>query len=480
MSRTPVDHVDPASSDEVLTSAAGAEDGADGMPEGADGTHDAVDGAGGAGGVDGTADGFDGAADGRDGRTDAAQEEDVPFGEHPATRFAADVEYSGRAGEHDYLVRVRHRLLDTSFTVVIDGIEHDPKAEEKARKARTAKGKDESEDDAEPSEQGEDADPSDREPDPSDEPAPDGPSDDSVLDDDLQFGLDEGFSTLRCTVRRRREDGEIKDCEVLTIRTAGLGGAGEVEVRHGFRTTLLVPAEGSPSALRDEKRTAHPTRYALIAALAKAAKFLIPLLGLGALFSGLLDPVKEWIEARIRPVVDAIVQATQPIRDWIGEVTRPVREFLDALLSPVRELIAAILRPIGEAVRWLLDLLPDIGLPFSVPGWLVDVLVPVIVVIAVFSATHRTLRTRREKLAETTSGTGSDDDAGAHVARTGGAGSDSADGADAETPRSADADAALGSRAHLAGGDDGAETSGPSPSEVEDDDRSAGERSTQG
>ena len=456
MSRTPVDHVDPASSDEVLTSAAGAEDGADGMPEGADGTHDAVDGAGGADGVDGTADGFDGAADGRDGRTDAAQEEDVPFGEHPATRFAADVEYSGRAGEHDYLVRVRHRLLDTSFTVVIDGVEHDPKAEEKARKDREKR--EASDGDA------------------ADEDATDG----DATDDDLQFGLDEGFSTLRCTVRRRREDGEIKDCEVLTIRTAGLGGAGEVEVRHGFRTTLLVPTEGSPSALRDEKRTAHPTRYALIAALAKAAKFLIPLLGLGALFGGLLDPVKEWVEARIRPVVDAIVQATQPIRDWIGEVTRPVREFLDALLSPVRELIAAILRPIGEAVRWLMDLLPDIGLPFSVPGWLVDVLVPVIVVIAVFSATHRTLRTRREKLAETTSGAGSGDDARAHAARSGGAGSDSADGADAETPRSADADAALGSRAHLAGGDDGAETSGPSPLEVEDDDRSAGERSTQG
>ncbi|MFE7603588.1 hypothetical protein ACFU1Q_00250 [Brachybacterium paraconglomeratum] len=414
MTRTPVDHADPASSDEVLTSAAGAEDGAAGMPEGADGGH----------GV--------------------AQEEDVPFGEQPATRFAADVEYSGRAGEHDYLVRVRHRLLDTSFTVVLDGVEHDPKAEEKAREKREA-------------------------------------SD----DDDLQFGLDEEFSTLRCTVRRRREDGEIKDCEVLTIRTAGLGGAGEVEVRHGFRTTLLVPAEGSPSALRDEKRTAHPTRYALIAALAKAAKFLIPLLGLGALFGGLLDPVEEWIEARIRPAVAAVAQATQPIREWLGEVTRPVREFLDALLSPVQELIAAILRPIGEAVRWLLDLLPEIGLPFSVPGWLVDVLVPVIVVIAVFTATHRALRTRREKLAETSSGTGSDrgagsdDDAGAHAARTGGADSGAADGADAETPRSAEADAAPRSRAHVADGDDGAEPSGPSPSGVEDDDRSAGERSTQ-
>ena len=433
MPRTPVDHDERTSSDEVLTSAAGTADGADGMP-------------------------------------DAAQEE-VPFGEQPATRFAADVEYSGRAGEHDYLVRVRHRLLDTSFSVVIDGVEHDPKAEEKERKAREKR--EASDDDA----TGDDA--------TGDDATGDDAIDDNAADDDLQFGLDEGFSTLRCTVRRRREDGEVKDCEVLTIRTAGLGGAGEVEVRHGFRTTLLVPAEGSPSALRDEKRTAHPTRYALIAALAKAAKFLIPLLGLGALFGGLLDPVKEWVEARIRPVVDAIVQATQPIRDWIGEVTRPVREFLDALLSPIQELIAAILRPIGEAVRWLLDLLPDIGLPFSVPGWLVDVLVPVIVVITVFTATHRALRTRREKLAETSSGTGSDrgagsdDDAGAHAARTGGADSDAADGADAETPRSADADAAPSNRAHVADGDYGAEPSGSSPSEVENEGRSAGEHSTQ-
>ena len=316
------------------------------------------------------------------GHGSAPEAEEPAFGAEEPTRFAADVEYRGSAGPHDYVVRVRHRFLDTSFTVVIDGVEHDPNAEEKARKAPERR--EPSDDDA----TGEGA-------------ARDNAIDDNAADDDLQFGLDEGFSTLRCTVRRRRVDGEIKDCEVLTIRTAGLGGAGEVEVRHGFRTTLLVPTEGSPSALRDEKRTAHPTRYALIAALAKAAKFLIPLLGLGALFSGLLDPVEEWIEARIRPVVDAIVQATQPIRDWIGEVTRPVREFLDALLSPVRELIAAILRPIGEAVRWLLDLLPDIGLPFSVPGWLVDVLVPVIVVVAVFTATHRALRTRRERLAET-------------------------------------------------------------------------------
>ena len=90
-----------------------------------------------------------------------------------------------------------------------------------------------------------------------------------------------------------------------------------------------------------------------------------------------------------------------------------------------------------------------------------------------FSATHRTLRTRREKLAETTSGTGSDDDAGAHVARTGGTNSDTADGAGSA------ADVAPASRAHVAGCDYGAEPSGPPPSEVEVDERSAGEIGTQ-
>ena len=347
------------------------------------------------------------------GESDAAR----PFGEQPATRFAADVEYRGRAGEHDYVVRVRHRLLDTTFTVAVDGIEHDPKAEEKARK-KSGEGAGPSgdvvHDEAGPSDDAE-------------------PSDDAAPDDGLQFGLDEGFSTLRCTVRRRAdgegsgregEGGEVEDAEVITIRTAGLGGAGEVDVRHGLQTTPLVPAEGSPSAARDEKRTAHPTRYALVAALTKAATFLIPLLGLGALFSGLLDPVKEWIGDRIRPVIEAIGQVVRPIRDWLDEVTAPVRDFLDTLLAPVRELIAAILRPIGEALRWLLGLLPDIGLPFSVPDWLVDVLVPVVVVVAVFVATFSRLRHRREKLAETASGaraaTASDTSAAGDEARSAG------------------------------------------------------------
>ncbi|QNN82311.1 hypothetical protein H3H54_14810 [Brachybacterium sp. Z12] len=77
----------------------------------------------------------DPSADGPEASGETADEEQPEFGTQKPTRFAADVEYRGRAGGHEYLVRVRHRLLDTSATVIIDGVEHDPQAEEKALKA---------------------------------------------------------------------------------------------------------------------------------------------------------------------------------------------------------------------------------------------------------------------------------------------------------------------------------------------------------
>ncbi|HLQ80681.1 MAG TPA: hypothetical protein VK122_06265, partial [Brachybacterium sp.] len=289
----------------------------------------------------------------------------------PDSRFAADVGYSGRAGDHDYLVHARHRLLDTTFTVLIDGVEHDPKAEEKARKAR------EKEEAAQGAAQD---DGSGRE-----GPADGGSDPGRQREDDLRFTLEEGFTTLRCTVRRPREDGSHKEAEVITIRTAGLGGAGEVEVRHGFRRTVLVPAEGSPSAARDAERTAHPTRYALIAAFARSLRYLLPLLGLGALFSGLLDPLEEWIEARVRPLVEAVARAIAPLRDWVAELLQPLRDALAWLLQPVNALLEWVLSPVRELLAWLRGLLPEFELPFDVPGWVVDVLIAVIVVGAVFA-----------------------------------------------------------------------------------------------
>ena len=305
----------------------------------------------------------------------------------PDSRFAADVGYSGRAGDHDYLVHARHRLLDTTFTVLIDGVEHDPKAEEKARKAR------EKEEAAQGAAQD---DGSGRE-----GPADGGSDPGRQREDDLRFTLEEGFTTLRCTVRRPREDGSHKEAEVITIRTAGLGGAGEVEVRDGFRRTVLVPAEGSPSAARDAKRTAHPTRYALIAALARSMRYLLPLLGFGALFSGLLDPLEEWIEARVRPLVEAVARAIAPLRDRLAELLQPLRDALAWLLQPVNAFLEWVLSPVRELLAWLLGLLPVFELPFAVPGWVVDVLIAVIVVGAVFAATRRGLQEHRKKLAET-------------------------------------------------------------------------------
>ncbi|MGO3288682.1 MULTISPECIES: hypothetical protein [unclassified Brachybacterium] len=355
---------------------------------------------------------------------DVSTEGPVPaFGEKAPNRFAADVEYSGTTGSNDYLVRVRHRLLDTTFTVVIDGIEHDPKAEVKARPpeesaeedsgaARDASEGTVADGDDGPAPEGSDA----PETDESEAPVAHGgensaADEDSPLeldesadaepwaDDDLRFTLKDGFATLLCTVRRPMDSGGYANSEEITIRTVGLGGAGEVEIRRGVKRIVLVPADGSPSAAREEKRTAHPTRYALVAAITKSARYLLPLLGFGALFSGVLDPLLEWIEARVRPAFEAIARMTEPVREWIAQLLRPVQEFLEAVFSPIREFFAMLLRPVRDLLAWLLGLLPDIGLPFDIPDWLPEVLVPVIVVVGVFSATRKGLHSRGEKLA---------------------------------------------------------------------------------
>lgn len=309
---------------------------------------------------------------------DATTGAPAAFGSQEPTRVAADVAYRGRVGEHDYLVRVRHRLLDTSFTVEIDGIVHDPKAEQKARATQSAKTGG---------------------PEPDRSEAPAFSNEPPVLPDDgLQFRFEEHFTTLYCTVRRPDEDGDLKDAEVLTVRTAGLGGAGEVDVRLGLTRRPLAPDAGSPSAVRDRKRTAHPTRYALLAAVTKAAAFLIPLLGLGALFSGILQPVREWVAGLVTAIIEAVAGVVSPVLDWIDELLRPIREFIDALTRPIRDVVAALLQPVRDLVDWLRGLLPELSLPFDVPGWVVDLAVPVIIVLVVFALTYRRLRTRRERL----------------------------------------------------------------------------------
>ncbi|WP_422115787.1 hypothetical protein [Brachybacterium sp. UNK5269] len=337
--------------------------------------------------------------------TSPSSESAAEFGSQRPTRFAADVEYRGRVAGHDYLVRVRHRFLDSSFTVVIDGVEHDPKAEEKA--AKKAEKSKEAEDGGEAGRAGKagveaasGTDPGDLDPGDGDRGEADPAEPDQ--DDGLRFRLEENFTVTYCTVRRPGEDGTLRDAEVLAVRTGGLGGAGEVDVRHGLERWPLAPADGSPSAVRDAKRLAHPTRYAALAALTKTLGFLLPLLGLGALFAGLLDPVTEWIARRIRPLIEWVGRLVAPIREWFAQLLRPVREFLDELLAPVREFVAALLRPLAEAWTWFWEMLrswlPRFDLSGVIPEWVVDVAVPVIVVLAVFALTLRELRRRRERL----------------------------------------------------------------------------------
>lgn len=337
-------------------------------------------------------------SDGPEATGEAADGEQPEFGDQKPTRFAADVEYRGRAGGHDYLVRVRHRLLDTSATVIIDGVEHDPKAEEKALKAAEATEKRAERDDEPAGAAPVGVESAGAEPDVEESDA-----DQAPLSDDLRFRCEEGFSSLRITVRRPGSDGDHADAEVIKVRTVGLGGAGEVDVRRSFGRVLLVPADGTPSAAREEKRTAHPTRYALLSALATSARYLIPLLGLGALFSGLLDPLMEWVEARVRPALEAVAAFLSPIWDWFSELTRPVREFL-----------AALLRPVTEFRDWLVDLLfgwiPELSLPFSIPEWVVDVAIPVVLVLVVFVGTFRELRRRRKRLEATRNAPDEDDE----------------------------------------------------------------------
>lgn len=321
---------------------------------------------------------------GQDPQPAPAEDGEPPFGTIAPSRFAADVEYTGRAGDHDYVVRVRHRLLDTSFVVLLDGVEHDPVAEAKQ----------EAEDDAQ---------------DIAGDTAQDGAGGDAEGDaqddagDGLRFTIEDGFTRIRAMVRRPIEGGEHSNSEEITVRTAGLGGAGEVEVRRGFRRIPLIPAEGTPSARREAKRAAHPTRFALMAALPRALFYLLPLLGIGVLFSGLLRPVREALERLLRPLVEGIAAVLGAIRDGIDELTAPIREFIAGLLQPVTDFLAALFRPVARAWDWLLEVLlgwiPDLDL--DLPDWLFDVLVPALVVLAIFLSTLRGLRRRRALLEET-------------------------------------------------------------------------------
>lgn len=271
--------------------------------------------------------------------------------------------YRGTVGGHTYVVRARHGVMDTWATVIIDGVFHDPRRESKPRTETVSVGSGARE-------------------------AAGGEV--SGEADGLAFSAEDYFMKVDYAVRRPDENGKLRIAERIRVSTAGLGGKGEVDVlggaegerMGGFYPTPLVPEKGSASWHREQRKLAHPMRFALISAAFTAAKYLIPLLGIGALFSGLLRPLREWVESLIRPPVE-----------WIAELLRPVGEWIDAILEPI-----------GRALAWLRETLlgwiPELSfsLPFDVPDWVFDVGIPVAFVLLVFWMTLGRLKRRRSQL----------------------------------------------------------------------------------
>ncbi|MFC0672627.1 hypothetical protein [Brachybacterium hainanense] len=261
--------------------------------------------------------------------------------------------YRGHHGGHDYVVLARHGVLDARAVLVIDGVYHDPKKEEEPRVEATAPGV------------------------VVHEAVHDAVSGEA---DGLAFRAGESIRSIIYRVRRPGEDGTLADAETIEVRTTGLGGMGEVDVTGSLelRGTPLRPDPGSASAAREERKAAHPLRAALLAAGGKAAVYLVPLLGIGALFSGFLAPARRFVEGLVRPPVL-----------WLGEV-----------LAPVGEAIAAVRRFLFgwiPAIPW-----PDIHLPFlpAIPDWAGDVLVPVVVVALVGAAAWKRVRWRARRMDE--------------------------------------------------------------------------------
>src|SRR5690606_14039518 len=126
--------------------------------------------------------------------------------------------YRGRRDGHAYEVHAQHPFLEARAEIVIDGVRHDPKAEKEPQAA-----------------------------------------------DGLAFRIEEGFARTVYQVRRPDGDGTLADAERIVVRTA-LRGAGEVDVTDalGLRAQPMRPEPGSASAAREERKAAHPLRYALL------------------------------------------------------------------------------------------------------------------------------------------------------------------------------------------------------------------------
>jgi hypothetical protein len=313
-------------------------------------------------------DASDASGDSRDASGGGAE----PFGSRAPDTFGADVRYDGEVDGHHYLLEVRHRLLDTTARITIDGVAHDPKEPLEKKAARR--------DDA----------------------------GDVTTSDGVAIRLDEGLTGLKCVVRRSTED-----------RRDG-GSRGDRGQDGGFRRRRARPTSRhrpSPQRCAAHTRaaiTVGPSRgtprpstrsgFALLAAVGAAAKVLVPLLGIGALVSGLLSPILRWVYRLVSPLLGWLDDVTRPVREWIGGVVGPVLAWLGDLLRPV---FAAW----DHLMAFLFGWIPDLSLPFSVPDWVFDIAKPVALVVIAFVATYGGIRRRRQTLAQREQGAGTVDGA---------------------------------------------------------------------
>lgn len=110
-------------------------------------------------------------------------------------------------------------------------------------------------------------------------------------------------------------------------------------------------------------------RYAALAALRESARYLLPLLGIGAYLALLAEPAEKAVEEKARPVTS-----------WLGR-----------LLEPVGEALAPVGRFLGGVLELLLGWIPD---------WFTGIAIPIAVVALVFASTLMKARQRELKLEE--------------------------------------------------------------------------------
>lgn len=277
------------------------------------------------------------------------------------SRFKGTTIYSGHALSHDYHVTVRHSPWRTKVLALsIDDVEHIPAPVDSYGASGSVA------DDA-------------------DVDGSDGTETDSVEENSAEVRVG-GWFTVRITVKRPNDEGELADKKIIHVNTAALGGAGEVEVRSGLEIAPLLPEPGSRSEARDLKRSAKPNTFALIAGLTTAARLVVPLLGLGALFAFITEPIKKWLSRHLSPILD-------PFLAWLGQLLEPIGRFL-----------MAIGRFLGRIIDFLFGWLPSFHLPFEIPDWVWTSARIALLAFVAYSVSRSNLKRRQKRLEEARAG----------------------------------------------------------------------------